>query len=251
MNNHDVIAISGGTSGIGRAVLERCVQNNTVAAFSGRRMDAIRDLEASLGSGTVAGLCCDAAEPDHIVQLFALAKKRFSQQPTAFVLCAGRGLPGSLTTSDPCLWDELLRVNVLAAMHQLRGAAHAFTNQTASDVLPHVRDIVVIGSTVGRNISAANPIYGATKFALHSLVESLRQELCKKLIRVTLIEPGFVKTGFQAAAGYDMDWFNKIEREQGPFLSADDVASVIEFACGLPAHMHMDDVRVRPTRQTI
>ncbi|ATS51818.2 SDR family NAD(P)-dependent oxidoreductase [Xanthomonas citri pv. phaseoli var. fuscans] len=114
-----------------------------------------------------------------------------------------------------------------------------------------MQDIVVIGSTVGRTLSAGNPVYGATKFALHSLVESLRQELASSLIRVTLIEPGFVRSGFQQSAGYDMNAFDTLERDLGPFLSAEDVARSIRFVLDQPPHVHIDDIRLRPTRQRV
>jgi len=64
-----------------------------------------------------------------------------------------------------------------------------------------------------------------------------------------LIEPGFVRTSFQEVAGYDMNWVTSLERELGPFLAAEDVGRVIEFVLSQPPHVHLDDVRMRPTRQ--
>jgi NADP-dependent 3-hydroxy acid dehydrogenase YdfG len=112
-------------------------------------------------------------------------------------------------------------------------------------------DIVVIGSTIGRQVSSVNPVYGATKFAVHSLVEALRQEICGSNIRVTLIEPGFVRTEFQASAGYDLQWFDRLESESGPFLDAQDIARTIAFVVNQPRHVHLDDIRIRPTRQRV
>jgi NADP-dependent 3-hydroxy acid dehydrogenase YdfG len=114
-----------------------------------------------------------------------------------------------------------------------------------------VQDIVVIGSTVGRQVSAFNPVYGATKFALHSLVEGLRQEICEHNIRVSLIEPGFVISEFQESAGYDMQWFRQLEQESDPFLTPEDVARAVNSIASQPAHVHIDDIRLRPTRQRV
>ena len=91
------------------------------------------------------------------------------------------------------------------------------------------RDIVVIGSNVGRHISPFSSMYGATKFAVNSLAEAQRRELGPKGIRVTLIEPGFVRSEFQEVAGYDPDWFDGIVDRVGPVLSAEDVAEAIYF----------------------
>lgn len=251
MKNHQVLAISGATSGMGKAVLDSVVHCDVAVAFSGRRYERIKQIESDyfIAGHTVAGKCSDVAAPGHYSGLENLAIKKFNHRPTAFVLCAGLGLPGTLLTSDAQLWPKLVNTNLLGAMYQLRDCAEHFSRQALNE--RRVRDIIVIGSTAGRTLSVANPIYGATKFALHSIVESLRQELCHKLIRVTLIEPGFVHTEFQSVANYNMRWFGDIEREQGPFLQAQDIASVIKFALDLPAHIHIDDFRIRPTRQRV
>lgn len=251
MKNHEYVAVSGGTSGIGHAVAETILAAGARVSISGRRGERVQDFceTHSKPTRSACGIVSDASESDHVHRLFEESRKALGATPTAFVLCAGRGLPGSLMTSDESQWEDLLRVNVLGAMRQLRACASMFSDEDAAPF--PVRDIVVIGSTVGRTLSASNPVYGSTKFALHSLVESLRQELSQKAIRVTLIEPGFVKTEFQTSAGYDMKWFSQIEHEQGPFLTASDVAEVIRFVLEQPPQVHVDDVRVRPTRQRV
>jgi NADP-dependent 3-hydroxy acid dehydrogenase YdfG len=242
MINHQVAAVSGGTSGI---------EVDVQVAFSGRRAERVRQIAAEHNRDgcCVEGVVADAVDEDHVHRLFDAASAAFGAQPTAFILCAGRGMPGSLVTSDVSQWEDLLRINVLGAMRQLRTCAGLFTQ--APPGTAQIRDIVVIGSTVGRVLSAGNPVYGATKFALHSLVESLRQELCERGVRVSLIEPGFVKTEFQASAGYDMRWFNELEQTQGPFLSARDLAASIRFVLEQPPHVHVDDIRIRPSRQRV
>ncbi|WP_010107638.1 SDR family oxidoreductase [Verminephrobacter aporrectodeae] len=252
MINHHVAAVSGGTSGIGHAVLETLLQAGVKVSFSGRRVDRIQQIAAKHNeiSHWVEGVAADSVDENHVAQIFDAAHRAFGEPPSAFVLCAGRGLPGSVTSSDAALWEELLRVNLLGVMRQLRACA-TFYKESYSPDSGGIRDIVVVGSTVGRSLSAGNPVYGATKFALHSLVESLRQELCGDGVRVSLIEPGFVKTEFQATAGYDMKWFNDIEHTQGPLLSPHEVAESICFVLKQPPHVHIDDIRIRPTRQRV
>jgi len=248
-----VAAISGATSGIGRATAEILVQAGFQVIAVGRRPDRLAELEAALGQGRalVHSFAADVTAPGVVRELFAFSEERLGVHPDVFILCAGRGLPGSLLTSDESKWDQLIQVNQLAAMRQLRDCAELFRSRaaTAGAPVPGVRDIVVLGSTVGRQLSPGNPVYGATKFALHSLVESLRQEVCSAGIRVTLIEPGFVRTEFQQTAAYDMERFDALEEEVGPFLQAHDVARAIEFVIRQPPHVHIDDLRIRPTRQ--
>ncbi|MGF6095691.1 SDR family oxidoreductase [Pseudomonas sp. 18175] len=240
--------VSGGTSGIGRALVEGLVEDGYGVAFSGRTRERTDAVLADLNPKRrcAVGVTGDAALAGHVTALFTAAHQAFSVWPSVAVICAGHGLPGTLTGSDPARWEPLFRLNLLGAMHQMRESAELF-GQVPGDV----RDLVVIGSTVGRTLSEANPVYGATKVAVHALVESLRRELCAAGVRVTLIEPGFVTTGFQAAAGYDPEWFAGIAQDQGPLLQPADIARIVRFIVQQPPHVHIDDVRVRPTRQRV
>ena len=110
-------------------------------------------------------------------------------------------------------------------------------------------DIVLIGSVVGRNISPFSAVYGSTKFAVHALAEGLRREVGKKGVRVTVIEPGIVVSGFQDAAGYDDDLVQKFNTDFGPLLYGEDVANAIDFVVAQPPHIHINELMIRPTRQ--
>jgi NADP-dependent 3-hydroxy acid dehydrogenase YdfG len=197
---------------------------------------------------TLAWAAADLTTFGAMDRLLAETQARFGATVSVAVLSAGRGLRGSLLTSDPDTWRELLEINYLSLMGQMRAVAQDMVRNAAEHP---VQDLVVIGSTVGRQVSAMNPIYGSTKFAAHSLVESLRQEICSHNIRVSLVEPGFVRSGFQRAASYDPAWFDALESESGPFLRPDDVAATIGFLVAQPPHVHLDDVRIRPTRQKV
>jgi NADP-dependent 3-hydroxy acid dehydrogenase YdfG len=161
------------------------------------------------------------------------------------VVNAGRGLPGTLLGSDQTLWSDMLELNCLSVLRQMRAAA---THMRAMGT-ERVRDIVVMGSVIGRYVSPANPVYGASKFAVHSAAEALRQEVARDRIRVTLIEPGFVRTDFQRTAKYNMRNFDAQEAESGPFLQANDIAALVAIALSQPEHVSISNLVVRPTRQ--
>lgn len=251
MRAHRIGVVTGASSGIGRAVAARLARQGTHVVAAGRRADRLAALADELAGqpGQVVPFVGDMVRDGWTEELLLTAEREWGPADLA-VVSAGRGLPGTVLTSDPTQWAEVLETNYLAVLRQLRACAADFVKQATADDSDRVRDLVVIGSTVGRQVSAANSVYGSTKFALHSLVESLRQEVCVHNIRVTLIEPGFVRSGFQATAGYDPAWFESIAEQSGPLLSPEDVAEVVEFVIGRPRHVHLDDIRLRPTRQT-
>ncbi|MBP0452921.1 MULTISPECIES: SDR family oxidoreductase [unclassified Kitasatospora] len=250
MTEGRIAVVTGASSGIGRAVTGDLVRRGVHVVAAGRRADRLAALAGELadGPGRVAPFAGDITAPGHTEELLAAAEREWGPA-SLFVASAGLGLPGTVLGSDPSRWEELIEANYLAVLRQLRACAAEFRKHAEADGGAAVRDLVVIGSTVGRQVSAANPVYGSTKFAVHSLVEALRQEVCTYNIRVTLIEPGFVRSGFQAAAGYDSAWFEAVAEENGPLLTPEDVADVIGFAISRPTHVHLDDIRLRPTRQ--
>jgi NADP-dependent 3-hydroxy acid dehydrogenase YdfG len=112
---------------------------------------------------------------------------------------------------------------------------------------PH--DIVVIGSTVGRHLSPFSSLYGSAKAGVHMLAEGLRRTMGPRGVRVSLVEPGIVRSEFQEAANYDPVSFGKFMDSIAPVLSPEDVARMVMFIVGQPAGVHVNDVMIRPTRQ--
>ena len=92
-------------------------------------------------------------------------------------------------------------------------------------------------------------MYGASKFAVNSLAEALRREVGPKGVRVTLIEPGLVLSGFQAGAGYSDEMVDGLKDKFGPLLVGEDIANVIHFAVSQAPNVHVGDIVIRPTRQ--
>jgi NADP-dependent 3-hydroxy acid dehydrogenase YdfG len=111
------------------------------------------------------------------------------------------------------------------------------------------RDIVVLGSVVGRHVSPFSSMYGSTKFAVHSLAEALRREIGPKGVRVTLVEPAVVVSEFQQVAGYTDELVDGFNEKFGPLLVPSDIARSIAWVAAQPAHVHVSDIVVRATRQ--
>jgi NADP-dependent 3-hydroxy acid dehydrogenase YdfG len=180
--------------------------------------------------------------------LFIVAIERFGQPADIVVANAGRGLGGSVKNADLSSFEAILKLNVTGTLALLQKAAQRMVDQQAH-YPKQAADIVIIGSVVGRHISPFSAVYGATKFAVHALAEGLRREVGPKGIRVSLVEPGIVISGFQDGAGYSDAMVQNFADKFGPLLQGSDVANAIHYIVSQPPHVHISDILVRPTRQ--
>ncbi len=243
-----IALVTGASSGIGEATARKFVKEGFAVAGCARGGDKLQALERELGPAfcAVAG---DAGDPAFLTRLFDAAESRFGRPVDLVVANAGRGLGGGVSDADLDQFGDVLHVNVTGALALLQQAARRLVAQQAGNFPRQAADIVVIGSVVGRHISPFSAVYGATKFAVHALAEGLRREVGPKGVRVSLVEPGVVVSGFQAVAGYGEDTVRTFEDRFGPLLYGEDVANAIHFLVSQPPHVHLSDLVVRPTRQ--
>jgi len=81
------------------------------------------------------------------------------------------------------------------------------------------------------------------------MVEAFRREVCARGVRVTLLKPGIVASEFQEVAGYTAENFFKGAAHYGKLLVPEDVAEAVVFVVSRPAHVHVNEVVIRPTGQ--
>lgn len=256
--NGRIAIVTGASAGIGEAVAEELVSRGARVVINARRAARLDDLKARLESSygknahepRVVVVAGDCAEESVIASMFDAAESSFGKPADLVVVNAGRGLAGSVVTSDKGEWEEMIRTNLIGAASLMRVAAERMVLAAEKgDWTQQPRDIVVLGSVVGRHISPFSSMYGSTKFGVHSLAEALRREIGPKGVRVTLVEPAVVVSEFQRVAGYTDELVEGFEEKFGPLLVPGDIARAIGFIAGQPAHVHVSDVVVRSTRQ--
>ncbi len=261
-----VAVVTGASAGIGEAVAHRLHSAGASVLINARRAPRLDDVAKVLGGDgglenegrreRVRMVVGDCADPAVIGDMLDDAKRGFGQDPDLVVVNAGRGLNGSVMGSDESQWEDVIRTNILGAARLIRAAGERMLKRVPANECGQAgawvetpRDIVVIGSVVGRHVSPFSSLYGATKFAVHAMTEGVRRELAPRGVRVTLIEPGFVVSEFQQVAGYADAWFETMKEKFAPMLTPPDIARMIEFVVSQPAHVHVSDLLVRPTRQ--
>jgi len=205
-----VATVTGATSGIGEATARKFVAAGFGVVGNGRNATKLAALEKEFGS-SFCGVVGDAADNTVLEELFTSASDRFGKTVDIVVANAGRGLGGSVKDADLSQFENLLKINVTGTLALLQKAAQKIVDTQQNAYPKSAADIVIIGSVVGRHISPFSAVYGATKFAVHALAEGLRREVGPKGVRVSLVEPGAVLSGFQAGAGYSDELVQSFE----------------------------------------
>jgi 3-hydroxy acid dehydrogenase / malonic semialdehyde reductase len=154
-------------------------------------------------------------------------------------LAAGLDL---LHEGDPDDWDRMIDTNIKGLLYVTR----AF--------LPHMVErgrghVVNLGSLAGHQTYPRGNVYGATKYAVRALTESMALDLVGTPIRVSSVSPGLVETEFSVVrfAG-DAERAKAVYRGMRP-LTADEVAEVIGYVVDLPEHINVLDVVLMPAAQ--
>jgi NADP-dependent 3-hydroxy acid dehydrogenase YdfG len=243
-----IAIITGTTSGIGEATMRKFVAAGFGVVGNGRKAEKLAVLEDEMGPA-FCGVAGDAADESVLIRLFDRAIDRFGREADIVVANAGRGLGGSVKDADLNEFEAVLKINVSGALSLVQKAARKMVKTQQKAYPQSAADIVIIGSVVGRHISPFSAVYGASKFAVHALAEGLRREIGPQGVRVSLVEPGAVLSGFQAVAGYSDEMVHGFHEKFGPLLIGDDIANAIYHIVTQPPHVHISDVVVRPTRQ--
>lgn len=156
---------------------------------------------------------------------------------------AGVMLLGPIGGADTEEWRRMLGINVLGLMY----ATHAALPLMKAQGSGH---IVNISSVAGRTVSMGVGVYNASKWGVGAFSESLRQEVSKDKIRVTIIEPGAVATELtQHVTNPEVQ-----ERVQKMYddittLESEDIAAAILYAVTQPDRVNVNEILIRPTEQ--
>jgi NADP-dependent 3-hydroxy acid dehydrogenase YdfG len=114
-------------------------------------------------------------------------------------------------------------------------------------------DIVNVASVAGRQASLGSAVYNMTKFGVVAFSEALRQEVLHANVRVTCVEPGFVDTELQGHNEHPMvvEAIEKMRKDLGDdVLAASDIADAIVYTLSRPPNVAINEVLVRPAKQT-
>ena len=241
MRDGKVVAITGASSGIGEAVARHMAERGcrvVIGARRGDRLDYIAERIRHDG-GEVVTCITDVARADDLQRLVGTAVSEFGRLDV-LISNAGISKIGPLSDLDGDGWSAMIDVNVRGVLHGIAAALPVFQRQGRGHFVTTV-------STAGLKIVPNMAVYAATKNAVRTLMEGLRQESTS--IRTTAISPGFVRTELDRSID-DVALRAEIRRSMDDFgIPPEAVARTIAFAIEQPDDVEIGDVTIRPTVQ--
>ena len=221
--------VTGGSSGIGYSICLRLLEENFQVLNA--------DIKPQKLSSTDAYhfIKCNVTSAKDVEELSRQVEK--SGEPKVLVLNAGQGIHEKLREGDPEKWFDIVNLNICGTLRVLRA------------VLPFMKEgnIIFISSV---SASAPHPyggVYAATKSALDTIAETLRQEELPE-IKVTTISPGVVETSFfeNMKAGT-----HSVEEIGWGALNPDEIADAVVYTINLKKGTVINNIVIRPAKQVM
>jgi len=226
--------ITGGTTGIGRAIAVLLASEGVDVFVCGRDPQHLEDgLDRIRQVGKGDGINLDLAEPDSVDRFVKAAKDYFGDFDIAVVNAA---IPAQGVTK---MSAEELRYAIATDFTAYLATAHA-----AAEVLKDKGDIVLIGSVSAHILGPDSSVYAGMKAGIAGFAEALRKELGPKGIKVCNVEPAKTGADFQYSSFTAEEMAQENRKET--MLRAEDIAVAVHFALTQPRRAVVQQIVVAP-----
>jgi NADP-dependent 3-hydroxy acid dehydrogenase YdfG len=239
------VLITGASSGIGEAAAVAMAAEGAHVALGARRKDRLDSLVERIeaGGGKAVSIESDVGDEGQARSLVQTTTEELGGLDV-LVNNAGVMLLGPVADADTDEWRTMVNVNLLGLLYCTHAALPVMTEGGGGH-------IVNVSSVAGRSANAGSAVYNLTKFGVTAFSEALRQEVLHDNIRVTCVEPGYVETELQSHNTHPaaVEGLKKLRDSVTP-LTSDDIANAIVYTVAQPEHVSVNEVLIRPTRQS-
>ena len=218
--------VTGGTRGIGRAVVLALAAAGAKVAFTYRASsDAADALVAELESnGTEAfGIQAEAADPAAAEAAVAAVVERWGRID-ALVVNAGITRDGLMIRMTAADWQAVIDTNLTGAFHICKAAYRPMMKQRSGS-------IVTLSSVVGVTGNAGQANYAASKAGLIGFTKSLAKELAGRGVRANVVAPGYIATDMTAAVSEKAMEGIAAQIPLGKAGTPEDIAGAVVWLC--------------------
>lgn len=229
-----VALVTGGSRGIGRAVVEALLERDFRVFFCGRSPEVLGATERTLyiaHPGRVAARVCDVRRQEEVDSLVAWVVEEAGRLDV-LVNNAGLGHFAPVDELSGEQFREVLETNLFGAFYAIRAAAAPMKARGDGWIFN-------VASLAAKNAFAGGSAYNASKFGLVGLSEAAMLDLRHHGIRMAAICPGSVETDFAAGRMKDGTSWR---------LQPEDVAKVITDLLDFPARALPSLIEIRPSQ---
>lgn len=226
-----LIVVTGGTKGIGRAIIEKFSSHGFDVATCSRNQQELELLKSKIQKSINTNVFIQQADLSDNSQVKAFCEfvKKLNRPIDVLINNAGYFLPGEIVTEPEGTLENMINANVYSAYYTTRGLAPQMMLRKSG----HIFNMCSIASIKAYPNGGS---YAISKFALLGLSKCLREELKSYGIRVTAIMPGATKTASWEGVDIPNERFMKVE----------DVADTIFAAYSLSAKSVVEEIIIRP-----
>jgi len=242
-----VALVTGASSGIGRATASALAGRGAAVALVARRRERLEEVAADIRQrgGTALVIESDVTDEHQASGAVERTVSELGRLDT-LVNNAGTMLLGPAAGAPLDEWQRMVELNVLGLLYCTHAALPHLLE--AVDREPRrVADVVNISSVAGRFARNGNAVYALTKFGVGAFSEALRQEVTRRYLRVSLVEPGATAT--ELASHNRPEVLESIRSQFGQTMAAEDIADAITYIVTRPRHVAINELLVRPTDQ--
>ena len=231
------IAVTGASSGVGRAIAETFAEAGASVVALGRDRERLASVAAHR-TGRIDGIAGDLTDAS---TMDAVVNQIVGQGRSLDVLVHAAGIiaRGSIAASSLDDFDRQMLTNVRVP--------YALTRALLPSLVATAGYVVFINSSSGMHASAGTGAYAATKHALRALADALREEVNASGIRVLSVYLGQTATPMQRAIYVDAGKPYDPDR----LIQPSDIAAIILSVVSLPASVEVTDMTLRPTKKPI
>lgn len=227
-----LIVVTGGSRGMGRAVIEKFVSEGFDVVTCARQEDELTRLKIDISKTSPdAGIFFITADLSVKSQVETFTKFVLSLNRPVDVVVNNTGyfIPGEITTEPEGTLESMIQTNLYSAYYTTRGLADQMKKKKSG----HIFTVCSIASIKAYSNGGS---YAISKFALLGFSKCLREELKPFNIRVTAVMPGATKT--RSWEGVDLP----DER----FIPVEDIAETIYSAWSLSERSVVEEIIIRP-----
>ena len=244
-----VALVTGASSGIGDATARELARRGAAVVIVARRKDRLDALAEQIGNdgGTALAVEADVTDEDQVRRLVADAVERFGRLDTV-INNAGVMLLGPIADAPTEEWDRMIDLNLKGLLYVAHATLPHLLN-AAGQAPRRVADLVNVSSVAGRVARRNSGVYNLTKHGVGAFSEALRQEVTRRHVRVSLVEPGAVVTELLDHTRSEIREPLREKDREIERLEPEDIADAIAFIVTRPRRTAINEVLIRPTEQ--